>query len=69
MQQAGAKAQDVSTKNVGEDGRATAGSQGPGGGGASGGGSETAPNSIDAQLRRKRLTLAARSARFIGWRK
>lgn len=41
----------------------------PCGSGASGGGYGGAPNGINAQVRQKRLTLAAKSARFIGSRK
>jgi hypothetical protein len=68
MQQAGVK---TLGKSVVKDGRTTAGGTGTGmgGRGASGSDYESTPTGINAQLRRKRLTLAARSARFIGWRK
>lgn len=56
-------------EEVGEDGEPNAGSQGPVWERRFCGGYERAPNGINAQVRQKRLTLAAKSARFIGSRK
>ena len=50
----------------GKDGETTAGAQYLCGRGASGRHYESTPIGIDAQLRRKRLNLAVRSALFIG---
>ena len=66
MQQAGVKAREGSSVEGGKDGKTTAGSQDLCGRGASGWHYENAPIGIDAQLRRKRLKLAVRSARFTG---